>query len=772
MKKFGILIITLSISILNFAQVGMDQWRMHISPNKALDVVKGDAAIFAIMENGLLEYNLEAGEQSTWTVANYLSDVSPSALAYDEQSKNLIIGYSNGNLDLIKNNTVYNLPAIVQSTVNGIKRINRIIVHENLAYLATGVGIVVVNLNKREIKDTYHPSSNEKEFLDIEIFQNSIYTLTQGEVFVGSLNNPFLADPGQWQKMQNVNDYTSTGAYNSIERFNDNLFLGYNHEFYNGDTLFQIENNQTEVFLDEIEINGLNGFEDKFFVSISGGVFSYDSTLTLQENIFQYEEGVFPDPQNACFVNGYYYIADISLGLVKALNAYSVDFIDFNGPRYNTAYRAKWKNGKLSIACGGFSGKSPLFSTDGGASMENEKWVSTAIPYQEMLNGAEAWDFISTAINPKNTDEVAYGSYSGIPMVITKEGLVTDTFSIHNSIIEETGTTGWGYIADMDYDSDGNLWMINANANKPLKVRAENGIWYEFNTSSAIKNKIPERLIIDNNGIKWVSVGGAGIMAFDEGESIEDASDDRYKLLTTGENNGNLPSSRVEALAEDFDGNLWIGTPDGMRVLYNASGIFDAAPGQYDAQKLLIQYGEFVEIVLGTTHITSIAIDGGNRKWIGTASSGVFLLSPDGLEVERNFTTNNSALLSNSILDITINQSNGEVFFVTEDGLISYRSDASKGSLAYDNVNVFPNPVHPEYSGLVTIQGIAYNSDVKITDVSGKLVYQTTSNGGTAVWDGKTMDGNRAATGVYLIWTSVDDEETKGRKVGKVVFIN
>src|SRR5690554_6738170 len=205
MKKIGILIITLSISILNFAQVGMDQWRMHISPNKALDVVKGDAAIFAIMENGLLEYNLEAGEQSTWTVANYLSDVSPSALAYDEQSKNLIIGYSNGNLDLIKNNTVYNLPAIVQSTVNGIKRINRIIVHEDLAYLATGVGIVVVNLNKREIKDTYHPSPNEQEFLDIEVFQNSIYTLTQGEVFVGSLNNPFLADPGQWQKMQNVN---------------------------------------------------------------------------------------------------------------------------------------------------------------------------------------------------------------------------------------------------------------------------------------------------------------------------------------------------------------------------------------------------------------------------------------------------------------------------------------------------------------------------------------------------------------------------------------
>ena len=199
--------------------------------------------------------------------------------------------------------------------------------------------------------------------------------------------------------------------------------------------------------------------------------------------------------------------------------------------------------------------------------------------------------------------------------------------------------------------------------------------------------------------------------------------------------------------------------------------MFDAAPGSYNFQRLLIEFGENVEIVLGSTHITDIEIDGANRKWIGTASSGVFLFSSDGLTLIENFTAENSPLLTNTILDMTIDERTGEIYFVTDQGLISYRSDASAGDNQYTNVNVFPNPVYPNYFGPITIQGIAADSEVKITDVAGNLVYRTASNGGTATWDGNTLQGQRATTGVYLIWTSVDIEGGKGRKVGKVVFI-
>lgn len=772
MRKIGTLFIALSLSIIGYAQIGMGEWRMHISPYSAIDAVKGKDAVYAIMENGLLEHDLDAGEQSIWTVANYLSDVSPSAIAYDEGSANLLVGYENGNLDLIKNNSVYNLPAIVQSTVNGIKKINKIVVNGGSAYLATGVGVVVVNLNKREIRDTYHPSSSEEEFLDIAFYQDSIYVLTASNIYVSSADNSFLADPGQWNVLQNIADYTAFGAYENIEVFNNELFLSYNDDAYEVDTLFKLVNNSPEVFLDNIEIRGLRANENKFLVSVMGSVLSYDNAFVLEENVFQYQGIGFPSPKNAIFVNGDYFIADERWGLVKARNAFMAQRLSFEGPRFNDAFRAKWVKNKLAIATGGFSGKSPSFSLKGGATMLEGEWSSTVIYDDPMIANSDSWDFICTAINPTDPDEVAYGSYAGVPLVITKNGVVNDTFVFANSLIEETGNVGWGYISDLEYDDQGNLWVANANANRPLKVRSKEGVWYDFETGTSPKNKITKRLVIDGNDTKWMSVGGAGIVAFNHGESISDAGDDRYRILNTGVNSGDLPSSDIEAIAVDFDNNIWVGTPEGMRVLYNSSNVFDASAGQYNFQKLLIEFGENVEIVLGTTHITSIEIDGANRKWIGTASSGVFLLSPDGLEVVRNFTAENSPLLSNSILDIAIDHNNGEVYFITESGLISYRSDASQGDLEYTNVIVFPNPVKPDYHGPITIQGIAYDSDVKITDVSGKLVYRTHSNGGTATWNGKTMDGQRAATGVYLIWTSVDDPDFKGRKVGKVVLIN
>lgn len=772
MRKIGTLLTALSFTLIGFTQVGMGNWRMHISPNSAIDVVEGKDAIYTIMKNGMLEYDLEEGEQTVWTGANYLSDVSPSALAYDRGSDNLLVGYESGNLDLIKGNAVYNLPAIVQSTVNGVKRVKRIVINEGYAYLATGVGIVVVNLNKREIRDTYNPSTTDRDLLDVAFFQDSIYVLTKGGIYVSNVNNSFLADPGQWKLMPKVSDYSASGSYNELEVFDDKLFLSFNHEFYNGDTLFQIVNGVPINILDEVEINGIDGYEERFLVSMAGSIYNYNTAMDLEDNVFQYQNGAFPNPQHACFVKGQYYVADGNNGLVKATNSYESSIINFGGPRYNTIFRSKWRDGKLAVASGGFNGKGPSFSEKGGATMENEKWISTAVSDQSLLQNSKIWDFISVAINPKNTKEVAYGTLSTIPLVITNEGTVKDTFTVGNSLLEVVESTGWGYISDIEYDTKGNLWVANSNANKPLKVRTENGLWYEFNVGSPVKNKITKRLLIDKNNTKWMAVEGVGLLAFNEAENIDDASDDRYRLLSTGADNGALPSPTVEGIAEDFDGNIWIGTSEGMRVLYNTTNVFDAAPGEYNFQKLLIQFGADVEIVLGTTHITSIEIDGANRKWIGTASSGVFLLSPDGLEVEKNFSAENSPLLSNSILDISINQKTGEVFFVTEDGMISYRSDASQGSLEYESVNVFPNPVRPEYSGPITIQGIAYNSDVKITDVSGKLVYKTISNGGTATWSGKTMDGNRAATGVYLIWTSVDDPDVKGRQVGKVVLIN
>jgi outer membrane protein assembly factor BamB len=242
------------------------------------------------------------------------------------------------------------------------------------------------------------------------------------------------------------------------------------------------------------------------------------------------------------------------------------------------------------------------------------------------------------------------------------------------------------------------------------------------------------------------------------------------RIFSTSEGYGNLPSVFVKDIAEDLDGEIWIGTEEGMVVLYSTADLYDGGYGDYDFNFISLTVGTEVEHLLGTTYITTIAVDGGNRKWIGTSSSGVFCLSPDGMEEIYRFTAENSPLISNNVLDIGIDHESGEVYFATDKGLASFRADASLFDEEFSNVTVFPNPVLPDFSGPVTIQGLGYQSDVKVTDISGNLVFKTTSNGGTAIWDGKTLTGDRVQSGVYLIWAASVDG--KGKEVAKILFMN
>jgi len=263
-----------------------------------------------------------------------------------------------------------------------------------------------------------------------------------------------------------------------------------------------------------------------------------------------------------------------------------------------------------------------------------------------------------------------------------------------------------------------------------------------------------------------------GIVAYNDNGTIENTADDKIKLLNTGETSGALPSNDVKSIVADLDNNIWIGTDNGFAILYNSANVFDATAGNYNAQRIKVEVEGDVEYLLGGTSITDIEIDGGNRKWIGTDNSGVFLLSADGTEIISNFTRENSHLISNHIEDMAFDHKTGELFMITDNGLISYRTDASAGDADYSDVKVFPNPVKPGYAGLITIQGIKFDSDIRVTDVAGNLVYKTTSNGGTATWNGKTLEGENVKAGVYLFWTAPNDSEAKGRKVGKVVVIN
>jgi ligand-binding sensor domain-containing protein len=203
-------------------------------------------------------------------------------------------------------------------------------------------------------------------------------------------------------------------------------------------------------------------------------------------------------------------------------------------------------------------------------------------------------------------------------------------------------------------------------------------------------------------------------------------------------------------------------------VIYNPEAIFSG--DDFDAQQILIEQDGNIQILLETETINCIEIDGANRKWIGTVNSGAYLMSEDGVEQIRHFNTENSPLPSNNIFDIAINQDNGEVYFGTEKGIVSYVSDATNFVEEMEEIMIYPNPVHPDYDGLIAIDGLSRDVDVKISDMAGNVVYQTMANGGRATWNGLDFNGNKVSTGIYLVFITSDDGQSTS--VGKVAFIN
>ena len=262
-------------------------------------------------------------------------------------------------------------------------------------------------------------------------------------------------------------------------------------------------------------------------------------------------------------------------------------------------------------------------------------------------------------------------------------------------------------------------------------------------------------MVASNNYIWMILPRGNGLVVRDVGETIADPSDDNFRRLINEEGQGGLPTNEIFCIEEDIDGEVWVGTEQGIAVFYAPQSIFNSE--NFDAQQILITQDGNVQILLETEEVTCIEIDGANRKWVGTRGSGAFLFSPDGLEQIAHFTESNSPLLSNNVSDIALNQRNGEVFFATSLGISSYQGTATNFDQDIEEITVFPNPIDPGYDGVITIDGLAYQSDVKIADLAGNAVFSGTSSGGRLVWDGTNFNGDKVSTGIYLVFASRDD---------------
>lgn len=768
-----LLLLTFFVSTFSsFAQIGTGEWRLHIPAKRAIDLVRTSDRVYTAFANGISDYDPSSKELSTWDVVTGLSDITISCMGHSTVNDAVFIGYENGNIDRILGNKVTNIPAIKLAEIQGSKKIFKIVEHEGYLYFATGFGIVKIDPVRSEVRDTYYPSNGNTSIIDVTFRNDTIFALTEKLMYFGDVNNIALADPGQWTVDSRVPTLT-TNKYKEIERVNDELFLLFTSPNYGEDSIYRITSTNLESFISEtftMEIHGVDLVNNELAVHYDGGTFIYDNNAMQQYILAGYPFGN-TSVNKMVEKNGVYWIADNLVGLVR-VDGGTMDNILFSGPPRGEFYGMDWSRGKLIVTCGAASGNAATFKNSGVYAFEDEEWTLFNEANTDVWAPGRIWDYLAVAIDPNDKERFAIGSWSFTPITLFDESEGTiDTLTPYNSPLMPTNVgIGSSLITGLEYDVRGNLWILNGGTNEPLKVLTKDGDWQIFDLGSEAKGKFSQRLIIDNEGNKWFSFLDGGLYGYKDNDTPTDLGDDEQVRLTTGANSGDLPSNSVTAIAVDRDNEVWIGTDNGFAVLYNADNAFGASPGEYNAQRIKVEFEGNVEFVLGGTAIRDIEVDGANRKWMATDNSGIVLLSADGLEIIEQFTMENSPLISNNIIDLEIDQNTGELFIVTDKGLISYRTDASEGkSRDYDEVNVFPNPVRPDFTGVITMQGIQYDSDVKVTDAAGNLVYKTTSNGGTAVWDGKTLDGQPVASGVYLIWTAPN--EGKGRKVGKILVV-
>ncbi len=768
-----LLLLLFFTSIPAFAQVPMGEWRMFTPNRDPRGVERMDDKIYVAFENGLFEYDKSTGENQLWTAANFLSDVGLTSLEVHEPSKTLVIGYQSGNLDLIKNNVITNVPALVLASIPGNKRINRMLSHEDFVYVACGVGIMVLNPSRREIADTYYPFPSSTPILDVAFHGDTIFALSQNSIRFANKNSIALADFTQWQTYSGV-PTTGNAQFRRLLEFNNQLWLQCKTPIssYATDTVYRRVNNTFEVVPELLnqEIHDLRVQNGNLFLGADARFVEFRPDLSSLEVIYQYDEGSFIAPNGTVKVDLDYFIADNIFGLVKARNAFRHEKIGFEGPYSNSFFQLDIKNGMMLAAGGGLTSFNQSFNLSGLYIFKDEQWSYINATNAPLMQDG-TWDVISVSVDPNDANHFAFGTYSTRPLFEVRDGKTIETFyDANNSPLEVTTLGNQAYnVAELFFDIESNLWIGQSYTNAPLKVKTKDGIFQEFNLGPDPRARVISDLTIDYNGYKWLATRGGGLVVFDDNKTILDTSDDQYKVFKNGVGSGNLPSNVVNSICVDFNNDIWVGTDNGMRVIYNSSRVFNQS-GIIDAQGIILPFEEAIEQLLGNSSITKIVLDGGNRKWVATEGAGVILFGPDGRSEIHNFNTSNSPLMSNNILDIAINDLTGEVFFVTEKGLQSFRSDASKSDFDYNDVQVFPNPYRPEFTGVVSIQGIAYESDVRITDIAGNLVHQTVSNGGTATWNGRKMNGEKASSGVYQLWTA--PRGGKVRYVGKFVLIN
>jgi len=740
-------------------------WKDYFSYRSCEHLAESENFIAGAANIGFFLYNKTTQEITKHSKITGLSDIDISAIQALSNDR-FIVGYKNGNIDIVSSNDVINIPDLKNKQIQGNKQINHFHIRNNLAYCSTSFALLVINTQKNEIADTYYLGINS-EFLAIyecTTVDNTIYAATERGLLTCQLNNHQITYFETWTEI--------SGSENPVVAVNlhNNQLITIQKDGANFSLKYGQQNNWTTLksFPD---FESLSTTDYNLILTRSHAIERYDKDLTLIETINNYTfnkqtiKSIRPKASTYSIYEEAYFIADIEYGLIKKHPTEDLA-LHADGPYSNQVTDLHATSGGLYSIAGGinqnrpaeysfydFSNWSSFVSSNTG---DQTNWQDLVAICSSQTDDSKVYfsSWQSGLFEYKDTNPIQYG--------ISENGL--------------QDVSGKIKVSGIASDREGNIWMANAKVQNGIVVKSEND-WHQYSYQTTSHFNGTGKMLISQDNFVYTTIrntSGSEIFVINTNGTLTDDSDDEYRgpvkpsiefnetrnigQLKLWDENRSVITNSVYSIVEDKNGQIWLGTDKGVLVYYNPWSIFTEDYPIVNRIKVPRNDGSnLADYLLENQKVLCMATDGANRKWIGTESSGVYLVSDDGLQTFHTFNIDNSPLPSNHIHSLAISPQTGEVFMGTDKGIVSYSGRATEGDQSFNKIYAYPNPVRPDFKGDITITGLMRDSHVKITTASGRLVYETQSLGGKAYWNGTNYNGQEVKTGVYLVFVCAED---------------
>lgn len=729
-----------------------DNWTLYPSYHNATYCQVMGGKVYVLASGALYSYDKSDNEVRMYDKITTLSDINIAHIRYSSFINALVVVYSNANIDILYDDgAVYNISDFKNKQLPD-KTINNVDIQGSTAYLSTSFGVVVLDLENMEFDNTFNTGLNTT---CTYLFKERLYTATQSGLYYCETGKNML-DNGNWEKFNS----TTLKALGALD--------GRLYCIASDGKLYEIlsETNNLKLVDGSGKFNYLYSDGNALIVISSSSIVKLEGGITKKLcNVNKKYDFILKNKETYWCCGGYVGLEEAAVEN-NTIVAKGLPLIPNSPIRNYCEYMKFTDSGKLLVAGGNLNYFDVTFyeGTLMEYSSEYDRWDNFAIDSIKSATGLKCYNICSLDEDPTDPGHCFAGSF-GYGVFEFRNGQFVKHYDYTNSLLESavSGNRIYVRVPTVKFDKEGNLWCVNTDVKDVLKVLKNDGTWLSLNYKEIEYWATVVKPYVDSRGWLWLTAiqGDPGLFCAKRNNTPFDTSDDvtgKWLNKFTNQDGISYDIYQLYDIAEDKDGSIWVGTNIGVFVIDNPEKFFK--DGIFKQIKIARNDGTgLADYFMSGVYIKDIEVDGANRKWIGTNSNGLYLVSADGQETICHFTTENSPLPSDCIESIAINNLTGEVFVGTDMGIACYRSDATAAapSLDKNSIHVYPNPVRADYGGNISVVGLTHDCVVKIVDAAGYLVNEGVSNGGLYSWNGRNARGEKVASGVYHVLTYDSD---------------